>query len=236
MGRSLLAARRENRERDGARLFPSFAARLAYLARLGEPRHLRPRSLFGTERYVARNVRGTLFRDYIRMIRTVKDVDWAKELSPDDLVYVLSRVEADRWYPMEVFERMGNAILRVVAQNDTLAVRMWGRSSVGALCATTPELVAPGDPIETLMRMRVLRATFFDFEALTIPTLLDDEAEITIAYGMGLIAEEAACFQTMGVFERLLELASAKDVRASFTERAWAGDARTVLALGWTNR
>ncbi len=180
-----------------------------------------------------RNVRGTLFRDYIRMVRSVKGVDWSKELDPLEFSYVGCRIDPMGWYPMDVFERMGNVILRVVAQNDVLAVRMWGRSSVGALCAASPELVAPGDPIETLMRMRVLRSTFFDFEALTIPTLLDDEAEIVISYGMGPVAEEAASFQTMGVFERLLELASAKNVRAAFAERAWAGDARTLLQLRW---
>jgi hypothetical protein len=191
--------------------------------------------MFG-EGSVERNVRGVLFRDYIRMIRSEKSVDWSKELDPDDYAYVVWQIEPNGWYPMAAFERMGNAILRHVALNDVLAVRMWGRASVGALCASAPGLVALGDPIETLMRMRVLRATFFDFEALTIPTLVEDHADIVIKYHMGPVAEEAASFQTMGVFERLLELASAKNVQASFKERSWAGDARTLLQIRWENQ
>ncbi len=183
---------------------------------------------------MVRRVRGILFRDYIKMIRSMKHVDWAKELTPEDFAYALGKVNVNDWYPMDTFERMGDAILRSV-DNDLLAVRMWGRASVGALCANHPDLVAHGDPIETLLRMRVLRSTFFDFEALTIPTLVDDQADIVIHYQMGPVAEEAASLQTMGVFERLLELASAKDVEASFSERSWAGDPRTLLELKWRN-
>jgi hypothetical protein len=187
-------------------------------------------------RLVQRNVRGTLFRDYVRMIRTQKHMNWASELEPDDFAYVTARIEPNDWYPMAAFERMGNVILRVMAQGDLQAVRMFGRSSVGALCASAPELVAPGDPIETLMRMRVFRGTFFDFEALSIPTLLDDHAEIALSYYMGASAEEAASYQTMGFFERLLELASAKNVEASFSKRSWYGDAQTRLELHWSMR
>ena len=42
------------------------------------------------------------------------------------------------------------------------------------------------------MLFRVLRSTFFDFEALEIPTLNDEQAEVIIHYYMGPVAEEAA--------------------------------------------
>jgi hypothetical protein len=50
---------------------------------------------------------------------------------------------------------------------------------------------------------------------------------------MSSLAEEAASFQTMGFFEGLVELAGGREVQASFPERSWAGDARTVLRLAW---
>jgi hypothetical protein len=99
--------------------------------------------------------------------------------------------------------------------------------SVDPLLASSPKLLSRRDPVETLMRFRVLRATFFDFEALTVPTLVDDHAEVVIAYGMGVMAEEAASYQTMGFFERLLELASATHIEARFKSRDW-----THLATG----
>jgi hypothetical protein len=96
-----------------------------------------------------------------------------------------------------------------------------------------PSLVAPGDPVDTMMRFRVHRATYFDFEALEIPTLVSDHAHVVIHYHMGPMAEEAASHQTMGFFERLLEVAGATPVNAKFKECSWLGDSRTLLELVW---
>jgi hypothetical protein len=182
---------------------------------------------------VTRHVKGVLFLDYVRMIRREKSIDWAKVLEPEDFAHVVSRVEPDGWYPMAVFERLGEAIFRTVAQGQMMAVRMWGQLSVDPLLAATPGLLSQGDPIETLMRMRVFRSTFFDFEALTIPTLVEDHAEIIISYQMGPIAEEAASHQTMGFFERLIEIASGARAEGFFKERSWDGGARTLLVVRW---
>jgi hypothetical protein len=167
------------------------------------------------------------------MIRGNKQYDWPSQLAPEDLPFLQSKVDLGGWYPMETFERFGNAILKFVALGQLEAVRMWGRFSVDELRAAQPNLVAPGDPVETLQRFRVLRATYFDFEALEIALLHDDEAQIVISYHMGARAEEAAAFQTMGFFERQLELAGATNVTARLAERSWAGDPRTLLQLNW---
>jgi hypothetical protein len=180
-----------------------------------------------------RQVRGVLFLDYVRMIRREKSVDWAAELEPEDFAFVVSRIEPSAWYPMAVFERLGEAIFRTVGQRQMLAVRMWGQLSVEPLLAASPGLLERGDPIETLMRMRVFRSTFFDFEALSIPTLVEGHAEIVISYHMGPVAEEAASHQTMGFLEKLVEVASCVQAESAFTERSWDGGARTLLSLRW---
>jgi hypothetical protein len=179
------------------------------------------------------NVKGILFADYVRMIRSHKGVDWSAELTPEDLPFLSMRIEHASWYSMATFERFGNAILRHVAGGDLAAVRMWGRFSVDVLRHANPMLLAPGDPVETLRRFHVLRSTYFDFDTLSVAELLDEQASIVIDYRMGATAEEAASFQTMGFFERLLELAGARDIGARFTERAWAGEPRTLLDLVW---
>jgi hypothetical protein len=182
---------------------------------------------------VERNVKGILFADYVRMIRATKAVEWKKHLDPIDLGYIAGRIDPEGWYPMEVFERLGNAILREIAQGDVQAARMWGRISVDQLRTAKPTLLAERDPLETLMRFRVLRATFFDFQALTVQTAAPDHAGIVIHYHMGPTAEEAASYQTMGFFERLLMLAGGEGVDARFAKRSWAGDKHTLLELHW---
>ena len=180
-----------------------------------------------------RNVRGVLFLDYVRMLRSQKAVDWAAHLPPEDVQYLSTKIEPDAWYPMTTFERMGNEILRHVARGELFRVQLWGRYSAAQLRAAHPLLLEPNHPIETINRFRVLRATFFDFVALEVPMLHDDEAHVVIGYHMGMPAEEAAAYQTMGFFEGLLELAGAKEIRAKFSERSWAGDPRTLLELRW---
>jgi hypothetical protein len=182
---------------------------------------------------LSRNVKGVLFADYVRMIRSHKGVDYSTLLAPDDLPFLEAKVVPNDWYPMATFERMGNAILRTVANNDLRAVHMWGRFSADQLRAMHPMLVAENDPSETLNRFRVLRATFFDFEALEIPMLIPGQAHVIIRYHMGNPAEEAASMQTMGFFERQLELAGAVDIGARFLHKSWTGEPLTLLELRW---
>lgn len=180
-----------------------------------------------------RHVRGILFVDYVRMLRAQKEQRWSDNLTAEDRWFLATKIAPDAWYPMATFERMGNEILHTVAHDEMFPVQLWGRFQAKRLQQAYPDLLAPGDPIETLNRFRVMRETFFDFDALQVPMLLEDEANIVIRYYMGTPAEEAACFQTMGFFEGLLELAGAKDVHASFRERAWANALRTLLVVRW---
>lgn len=180
---------------------------------------------------MARNVKGTLFVDYVRMLRGHKGVDWSRHLTPVDLGFLSTRIEADAWYPMETFERMGIAILAEVAGGDMSLVHHWGRMSVDWV--ERRDLLVVGDVRETLMRFRVLRQTLFDYPALELDELTDEEATVDIRYGMAPLAEEAASHQALGFFERLVEVAGGADVRASFASRSWVGDEATKIKLAW---
>lgn len=184
-----------------------------------------------------RHVRGSLFSDYVRMIRRFRGVNWGTLLGPQDLELVGSQIAVDDWYPMKSFERLGDLILEHIAGGSLEAVRAWGRVSVDQLRSLTPELVAPGDAVETLDRFHRFRGDFFDFDPIRVAHVSPGKATLEIQYFMGPSAEEAACYQAMGFFERLLEAAGATDVRASFRTRSWAddGEPETRLELLWTS-
>jgi len=184
-------------------------------------------------RIVGRNVKGVLFVDYVRMVRGHKGVDWSRHLTATDLAYLTKRIAPESWYPMETFERMGIAILVEIAGRNMSLVRQWGRMSVDWLQLEQQGLLVTGDVRETLMRFRVLRQSFFDYPALEIDELTDEEATIDIRYGMAPLAEEAASEQTLGFFEHLVEVAGGLEVAASFASRSWAGDAATKIKLSW---
>jgi hypothetical protein len=184
---------------------------------------------------VSRQVKGTLFVDYVRMLRACKAADWSRHLQPVDLGHLVQRVEPDAWYPMETFERMGIALLEVVAQGELGLVRAWGQAQTERITQSQPELLAADQPMESLMRFQVMRNGFFNYPALEVSYAYDGEAALDVRYGMGSIAEQAASLQTMGFFERLLELAGGKNVEASFSAESWTGAPVTTLVLRWAN-
>jgi hypothetical protein len=182
-----------------------------------------------------RRVRGSLFVDYVRMIRGHKAVDWSQLLPARDLQLLEEHIAPDGWYPMETFERYGVAILQEVACGQLQAVHMWGRMQVDALHALHPSLLAPGDVPDTMMRFQVIRKGFFDFDAVEVLEVHDAGARIRVSYHMGPVAEEAATLQTLGFFERLAELAGASSVEAELTSRSWAGDEQSIIELWWSS-
>ena len=167
------------------------------------------------------------------MIRRRKDVAWDGVFPPDDMPYLKQRIEPEEWYPMETFERFGIAILSEIDGAGLDAVRAWGRFSATRYCAEHPNLVASHDPIESLMRLKVMRSTLFNFPAFDIPQLIDGHGVLTVSYGMGPIAEEAACHQTLGFCEGVLALAGARDVQGAHGVRSWLGASHTALVLDW---
>jgi hypothetical protein len=179
-----------------------------------------------------RQVKGIIFADYVRMLRARKDVDWSQRLPAEDVALLKVRIEPEGWYPMATFERYGLVILEDIGAHIEL-VRAWGQASVDALVTMYPTLLAKGEPRETLMRFHVLRKTFFNFPAIDVQAISDGEAQLVIGYGMSPRAEEAATQQATGFFERLLELAGARDVVATLSECSWKADARTFLVLTW---
>ena len=182
----------------------------------------------------AKHVKGVLFVDYVRMVRTRKDIDWSQRLSAENLAWVHREIDPDGWYPMAVFEALGTAILDVFGVGNVELARLWGHQSVELLVDKNPLLCAPDDPVETLNRVRVLRSTYFDFEAMRFAMILEDELLVILDYGMQPGAEEAACYQTLGFFEALLGRAGGTDIVGDFFERSWAGDSRTAISYRWT--
>jgi hypothetical protein len=145
---------------------------------------------------MAGHVKGVLFLDYVRMIKSRRDVDWDKYLVPADREYLQGMVLPSQWYPLESYQRMGVAVLRELAGGKMEVVRLWGRLSVRPL--------GPN-------RVRV-----------TVDVPFDDK-----------LADEAAAYQMLGSFERVLELSGARNVRCEFVSKVWEGAASSVLELSW---
>lgn|GEM_PF-283647 len=183
---------------------------------------------------MSKKVKGVFFLDYVRMLKRAGRSDWSDYLNEEDLVYFEQDIKESEWYPFETFERMGLAILSVVAEENMELVRQFGRTYLDRFFSVHASLIAAGDPYESLVRFQVLRKSFFDFEPINILVFYNNYAKIEINYGMTPRAEEAATYQSLGYFERLLELSGAKNVQHVFTSRKWEGSDSTVVELDWS--
>ena len=181
-----------------------------------------------------RQVRGTLFVDYVRLIRGRKEIDWSRYLEPGDFVFLRERIEDSSWYPMATFERYGLGILHAVAGSSIAMVRNWGRFQADAMLRLNPKILERDNPCESLMRVVVFRRGFFDFDVITTHEVTDGRALFGLGYQMSDVAELAACTQTMGAFEELVRRAGGKKVKARFAGRTWEGDENTSLELSWS--
>lgn len=181
-----------------------------------------------------RSVRGLLFVDYVRMVRSSKRVDWSRHLTTHDLTVIGGTIDPAGWYPMETFERLGLGILAEVAHGQLDGVRMWGRFQVQTVIDAYPDLVVEGDPFQSMMRFRVFSRSFFDFDAIDVHTVEVGHAQIAVGYHMSPRAEETACHQTLGFFEGLTQRAGAADIAARFIARGWEGAPRTEIEIAWS--
>jgi hypothetical protein len=174
-----------------------------------------------------------LFVDYVRMLRARKGVPLGDYLEVGDHEYLIQHIDPAGWYPMDVYERLGLAILGEIAGNDLELVRNWGRQTIDELAFAQPELFAGADLRETFMRFQVLRQSLFDYPAARITAIHDGEARIEISYGMSPKAEEAATYQSIGFLERLLEISGARNPEVRLRTRSWEGDDTTVIHARW---
>lgn len=184
----------------------------------------------------SRHVRGVLFLDYVRMVRGRRLVDAHGHLLAEDHALLQQRIELDAWYPMESFERLGRVILDELVGRERDAVRLWGRAQVTSILQFTPELLAPGDPKETIARFGGFFGTLFDFPAIELESLTHRQARIRIDYGMEPLAEEAACWQSQGFFEALTQESGGREVRGELRS-GLEGLVRapSLLELRWEN-
>ncbi len=66
-----------------------------------------------------RHVRGSLFLDYVKMVRSFKGPSMQQHLNDEDRRHLAMTIDRDEWYPMAVFENLGCAILATVARGET---------------------------------------------------------------------------------------------------------------------
>jgi len=182
---------------------------------------------------MVKHVKGTLFLDYVRMIRKRKNVDWNKYLTPADQKVLSQMILPSEWYPLETYQHCGVAVLHEIAGGDVEVVRAWGRASMDELMKIYKNLAQETDPHKALEKFQVLRKRFFDFEALEVTSQGGNCVQVKVDVAFGQVADEAYAYQILGTLERLLQSSGAKNIQFQFVQKAWQGAPHSVIELSW---
>lgn len=182
---------------------------------------------------MAKQVKGVVLLDYVRMIKRFKDIDWDKYLIAADKQYLEEMIIPAKWYPYETYVRMGDGIFHEVAKGNVELVRMWGRTMVDQF-HNASKLVDDSDgPPEAIEKIYVLYDRYFDFKAVEMQLLDGNRLKVDMNDQWGDIAIEAYTFQFLGLVERIIELSGAKNIKTRFLKKYWEGDEKTEFELEW---
>jgi len=182
---------------------------------------------------MAKNVKGALFLDYVRMVKKRPQVDWSKHLAQADLEMLKQMILPSQWYPLESYQRFGVAVFHELAKGDVEVVRAWGRQSMTELYKVYQNLVDKDDPVKSLEKFQLLRGRFFDFEGVVVIPQGRNRVQIKLELAFEQVADAAYAWQMLGAFEQLLELSGARNLKHSFLRKSWEGAADTMLELNW---
>ena len=178
-------------------------------------------------------VKGSLFSEYVRMIKKAKNADFSRHLAPEDQKYMQQQILASNWYPLQSYEHLGIAILHEIVKGDLHSIRLWGKASFNELVKVYRHLVKPGDPASSIRTFDRLKAGFFNFDALEIEQPSDTIAQLTLSIAETNAAKEAIAYQMTGMVERLLELSGARNIEYVFEGRQNANDPPSKVTLKW---
>ena len=84
-----------------------------------------------------KKVKGTMLIDFVRMVRSNKNLDWNKYMQPEDWDFINSKILPSNWYPFDFYARLGWASFNLVGNGDLELARLNGQIMAQHLFETT---------------------------------------------------------------------------------------------------
>lgn len=180
-----------------------------------------------------RFVKGSLIIDYAKMIRANPQLPWAEHLTAEDLEQIQRMILPGSWYPLEMFQRIGRAVFKLVAQENFQVLRAFGRAMADRMQAENPGLISPGRARDTLRKYRVIQDRLYSFK----PVQTDDLAPRHLLIHTYSLPEESEARLIMeivaGAVERLIELSGGRDIQTKIIAGVWTGAKQNTLEVIW---
>jgi uncharacterized protein (TIGR02265 family) len=177
-------------------------------------------------------VKGSMMMFVVKGVRAAGVGRFDHLLSDADRELIGQRILPINWYPFDIYRRLFDGLVTVVARGDLTTVKQWGRDyGETILQGVYRSVIVAGDPYRTLKNYEQRFSSFYDFGRLEVATTGPSAVELTIR---DFDRSWEALYQMIsGWLERSVELAGGRGPKVDFAERSWIGDAATVYRISW---
>jgi hypothetical protein len=187
----------------------------------------------GTKKPEGRFVKGSVLVDYIKLMRASPQLPWADHLAPADLEQLQQMILPASWYPVELFQRLGLAVFKLVSKESFEVVHSFGRFLAEQMNANNPGLVVKGRPRDTLNKYQVIQDRLLSYKALEIK----EQGPGRLIFQAYFLPQDEAIEIYMEVtaatLGRLIEFSGGRNVRARLLEGMWQGGNSNTMEVTW---
>ncbi|MDA8137848.1 MAG: DUF2378 family protein [Desulfobacteraceae bacterium] len=181
-----------------------------------------------------KKVKGSMLIDFVRMIRSFKNLDWNKYLKPEDWEIINSIVLAAKWYPLDTYARCSNAAFQLLAKGSLDGARANGQRMAKQLFETTYKSMVQGkDPAQDLRQFVSTYGTFFNFSLLKFESVGPKHVKIHHDYDTQDKGNVPYCHQMMGLFETLVQMTGGKNGKVELSAKQWERAPMTTFNITW---
>ncbi|MFX1275620.1 MAG: hypothetical protein ACFFBP_11705 [Promethearchaeota archaeon] len=182
-----------------------------------------------------REVKGTALKDIIIGIRSDKaHIDEYNKILSDEAKDLLNqRILTSIWYPYNIYIELYDALIKVIAKNNTKTVIQWGREfGIKAMNTIYRNLIAEGDVKKLIQKYPRFQRMMYNFGTLTIEWLSNNEILITSRDFENKF--KMIFYSNMGWMQGAIEICIKKMVNYEFLKKSWEGDDETQYKLYWS--
>lgn len=182
-----------------------------------------------------KKAKGTMLIDFIRMIRSFKDLDWNKYLKKEDWDIINSIVLPAKWYPFDLYYRCSLATYKLIAQGKLENARAYGQAMAKQLFeGTYKSMVQSKNAAQALKQFVMTYGSLFNFGVLKIESNASNQVKIHLDYEGDDDGTSAYAYQLMGMLETLIDLTGTKNGKVKLSAKQWDGAPKTTFDIVWT--
>jgi hypothetical protein len=181
-----------------------------------------------------KKVKGSMFLDFVRLIRANKDRNWDQYLKPGDWGTINSNILPSAWYPFEMYQRFGMATFNVLAKGNLDMARLNGKISGKMMFENVYKLIVAGkDTLKSIQQFVKIYGSLFNFSMLKFEKVEAKHARVYHIYDPNDPADMPFCHQLMGILDILVEMTGGTNARIEMNSKQWEGAPATTFDITW---